>query len=175
MADVFTAPTRSRIMSKIRANGNRSTELRLVRLFRDNGIKGWRRCLPLPGRPDFVFREKRIVIFVDGCFWHGCPRCRNTPATNAAYWAEKNKRNRKRDRLVTRLLTDGGWRVIRIWEHRLRRPNTVIHSLTKLLTNDSTRQHNMEGKSAVAPASALYACRDRQAGVSSKAVMRGQP
>lgn len=132
--DVFSKETRSYVMSRIRAHGNRSTELRVVDEFRKSGITGWRRRTRLLGNPDFAFSRERIIVFVDGCFWHGCPRCRNIPMTNRAYWEEKNRRNRARDRLVTRTLSKAGWSVVRVWEHSLSRPQRFLSKLKNLLT-----------------------------------------
>ena len=70
-------------------------------------------------RPDFVFRERRVALFVDGCFWHACPIHATKPRGNVAFWREKFERNQARDRLVTRALKAKGWKVIRIWEHEL--------------------------------------------------------
>ena len=70
-------------------------------------------------RPDFVFRQGRVALFVDGCFWHACPVHATKPRGNAAFWREKLARNQARDRLVTRMLRTKGWKVIRIWEHEL--------------------------------------------------------
>lgn len=121
------------MMSRIRSAGNRSTELRLVSLMKEAGIIGWRRRYGLTGNPDFVFPKERVAVFVDGCFWHGCPRCRNVPLTNADYWAAKNERNRARDRLVSRRLRGDGWTVLRIWEHRLRQPSGIRTKLQQAL------------------------------------------
>jgi DNA G:T-mismatch repair endonuclease len=74
---------------------------------------------PLRVRPDFVFPKLRIAVFVDGCFWHGCPLHATRPKQNAQFWREKIAANRARDRLVTRRLRARGWRVLRIWEHEL--------------------------------------------------------
>ena len=71
LSDVFSVAARSEIMRKIKSKGNKSTELRLISLFKEFGITGWRRNYPVKGRPDFVFLNRRIAIFVDGCFWHG--------------------------------------------------------------------------------------------------------
>ena len=71
MADVFNKANRSRIMATVRSTGNKATELWLVDVLRDNGIKGWRRHEKLPGKPDFVLKREKVVVFVDGCFWHG--------------------------------------------------------------------------------------------------------
>ena len=84
---------------------------------------GWRRRWPVFGRPDFVFLKLRIAIFVDGCFWHQCPRHSNMPANNRAFWECKLAGNRRRDRLVSRTLRARGWHVIRVWEHELSRRN----------------------------------------------------
>jgi DNA mismatch endonuclease (patch repair protein) len=74
---------------------------------------------PLTVRPDFVFLKSRTAIFVDGCFWHGCPRHATWPAHRAAWWRRKIEGNKKRDRLVNRTLRRAGWKVVRIWEHEL--------------------------------------------------------
>lgn len=121
MADVFTKAKRSEVMSRIRGRGNKETELALAALMRRHGIKGWRRHQPVFGKPDFVFRRHRLAVFVDGCFWHGCPLHATKPATNRAFWRKKLARNKARDRLVTRTLRCAGWRVLRIWEHELAR------------------------------------------------------
>jgi DNA mismatch endonuclease (patch repair protein) len=121
MADVFTAAKRSAVMSLIRSRGNRATELRLIALMREHGITGWRRNAPVFGKPDFVFRKARLAVFVDGCFWHGCPRHATKPAARAEWWAAKLSRNAQRDREVTRELRASGWKVLRIWECALTR------------------------------------------------------
>lgn len=119
MADVFTKAKRSAVMSRIRGRGNKDTEIALARLLRQNKITGWRRHLPIFGRPDFAFPKQKLAVFVDGCFWHGCPRCYCRPKSNRKYWDAKIARNRERDRKVSRELRRLGWRVIRIWEHDL--------------------------------------------------------
>ena len=123
MADVFTRAKRSEVMSRIRGRNNKSTELELIRIFRASSITGWRRNQPLFGKPDFVFRVSRVAVFVDGCFWHGCPIHCNSPATNSEFWSKKLNANIKRDLSVTRTLRQKEWRVIRIWEHELSKKN----------------------------------------------------
>jgi len=123
MADVFDEAQRSAVMSKVRSSGNKSTELRLIKLFTSAGITGWRRNYPVKGKPDFVFIKHRVAVFVDGCFWHGHD-CRNTrPAANADYWAEKRLRNVKRDAEVSANFDTRGWTVLRIWECELKKGN----------------------------------------------------
>ena len=102
-------------MARIRSRGNKATELRMIALFRAHGITGWRRGVALFGKPDFVFRRERVAVFVDGCFWHGCPRHGTMPASNRAFWKAKFARNAARDREVTRTLRRAGWRVVRVW------------------------------------------------------------
>lgn len=114
-------PRRSKNMRAVRSQGNKTTELRLRAVLVQAAVSGWMLCPDhIPGRPDFLFPGARVVVFVDGCFWHGCPSCGHLPHTNKAYWAAKLTRNKRRDRLVTKLLRSLGYRVIRIWECRLR-------------------------------------------------------
>ena len=120
MADIYSTKKRSEIMSRVRPFGNATTELRAISLFKANAITGWRRRQSLPGRPDFVFRRSRLALFIDGCFWHGCPEHCVIPATNRAFWSEKLARNTARDLSVCEKLTAAGWKVLRVWEHELR-------------------------------------------------------
>ncbi|MCI9332576.1 MAG: DNA mismatch endonuclease Vsr [Oscillibacter sp.] len=123
MADIFDKKKRSEIMGKVRSNNNKSTELKLIQVFGEYNIIGWKRNYPVKGHPDFVFIKKKIAIFVDGCFWHGHD-CRNTkPADNAQYWENKRARNIKHDTEVTQMFEQRGWRVIRIWECELKKAN----------------------------------------------------
>lgn len=126
MSDVFSHKERSDIMSKVRSKNNKSTEIKLMQIFEENNIKGWRRNYPVKGHPDFVFLDKKIAIFVDGCFWHGHD-CRNTrPSDNAAYWNKKRERNMKHDKEVNALFERRGWNVIRIWECELKKRNRAV-------------------------------------------------
>ena len=121
MSDVFNKEERSQIMRAVKSRNTKSTELTLVKLFKENGITGWRRTYPVKGHPDFVFLDKRVAIFVDGCFWHGHD-CRNTrPSANAEYWQKKRERNIKHDREVTAAFESRGWTVLRIWECELKK------------------------------------------------------
>lgn len=123
MADVFDERKRSEIMSKVRSKNNKSTELKLIQLFKENHIVGWKRNYPVKGHPDFVFLDKKIAVFVDGCFWHGHD-CRNTrPSDNADYWKKKRERNMKHDKEITELFERRGWIVIRIWECEMKKKN----------------------------------------------------
>lgn len=106
-------------MSRIRSHGNAATELRLIKIFRAHKITGWRRNQKLLGKPDFVFREKGTIVFVDGCFWHGCYRCYRRPKSHRRYWDSKIAGNIARDQRNRARLRRHGWQVLRIWQHDL--------------------------------------------------------
>jgi DNA mismatch endonuclease (patch repair protein) len=122
MGDVFTRAKRSDVMSRIRASGNRDTELRMIALFRQYRITGWRRNARVFGRPDFVFPREKIAVFVDGCFWHRHPGCKfaYTPKSRLKFWLRKFQNNVTRDKIVMRALRKTGWQTVRIWECELR-------------------------------------------------------
>jgi DNA mismatch endonuclease (patch repair protein) len=142
MADVYTRKERSALMAKIRGRDNASTEQVLARVLRSAGLQGWRRQRRLTGRtaagerwqarPDFIFPASRTAVFVDGCFWHGCPEHGGRPKSNGAFWRRKFRANRERDRRDTRRLRRHGWRVIRLWEHELK-PRVRARLTRKLL------------------------------------------
>lgn len=113
-------------MRRIKSNKNKSTELRLIEVFRENHIIGWRRNYPVKGHPDFVFLDRKVAVFVDGCFWHGHD-CRNTrPSDNQDFWNKKREKNIKHDREITERFADRGWIVLRIWECELKKKNREL-------------------------------------------------
>jgi DNA mismatch endonuclease, patch repair protein len=126
---------RGRLMSRVKSTGNQTTEERLARLLRKARLSGWRRHRPLIGRPDFTWRRLRIVVFVDGCFWHGHDCGKDIqPRTNAVAWREKIRRNKARDRRVSSALRRRGWRVLRIWECQLKkRPDACVARLRRAI------------------------------------------
>lgn len=108
-------------MAAIRGKHNRTTELALRMALVRSGISGWRlQAVDLPGKPDLFFERKRVAVFVDGCFWHGCPLCGHVPKTRTEFWQAKIQRNKHRHIFVARQLKEKGIRVIRIWEHSLK-------------------------------------------------------
>ncbi|MGH8022790.1 MAG: very short patch repair endonuclease [Limisphaerales bacterium] len=119
--DTVSAKKRSEIMRAVKGGGNRDTEPVLVRMLRQNKIAGWRRSQRIFGKPDFTFPKRKLALFVDGCFWHGCSKHCRMPKGNRTYWNQKIAGNIKRDRLVARRLRTQGWQVLRIWEHELAR------------------------------------------------------
>jgi DNA mismatch endonuclease (patch repair protein) len=159
MTDILSKKKRSVLMSKIRSTGNKDTELALAKIFRANKITGWRRHGQLPGKPDFVFRVARVAVFVDGCFWHGCPvHCRR-PKSRRAFWNAKIARNMRRDRLVKRLLRKRGWKTVRVWEHALAHPNSVVKRVQTALAG---------GRPAIKPLATSLKPARRRGGVAEK-------
>lgn len=116
MTDFISKEKRSKIMRAIRSKGNETTEVALIKLFRKNKVVRWRRNYELPGKPDFVFPQNKLVVFVDGCFWHGHTCLKPRDSLKKGFWKEKIERNIKRGKLVNKVLRKDGWKVIRIWE-----------------------------------------------------------
>jgi DNA mismatch endonuclease (patch repair protein) len=139
MPDVFTREKRSDVMSRIRGRGNRETELRFAGILRRNAIRGWRRHVEIIGRPDFSFAEWKIAVFIDGCFWHCCPKCGNMPKNNRAFWKRKLEGNVSRDRTVTAELKKLGWRVMRVWEHELPQESRLVARLLRYIEKSNPR------------------------------------
>jgi|SRR5579864_1777264 len=114
--------TRSEIMSRIRSKGNKSTELAIMEVLKRDGIKGWRRHVKVLGIDvDFYFRSSRTCLFVDGCFWHGCPKhlTFRKAMRLPLYWYNKIATNKRRDERQELLLKNQGYKVWRVWEHDL--------------------------------------------------------
>ena len=116
MADTHSTKVRSYNMSRIRSI-NSKPELKLRKELWQHSIRGYRLHQKIAGRPDLVFTKSKLAVFVDGCFWHHCPTCFVRPKSNNEYWDAKITRNVNRDVEVVRLLSDEGYRVIRLWEH----------------------------------------------------------
>ncbi len=123
MSDVFSKEKRSEVMKAVKSKNAKTTELKMIQIFKELKISGWRRTYPLIGKPDFAFPKKRVAVFVDGCFWHGHD-CRNvTPKDNSDFWSKKRAYNKAHDQEVNNLLSDKGWKVVRIWECELKNKN----------------------------------------------------
>ena len=134
MPDVFTKAKRSEVMSCIRSRGNKDTEVALAKLLRRHRITGWRRNQKIFGKPDFIFLKLKLAVFVDGCFWHGCPKHETKPKNNRAFWQRKLSANKKRDLLVNITLRRAGWRVVRIWECALqKRPHFCLQKILRAM------------------------------------------
>lgn len=126
MADRLSKEERSHLMAKVRSTGNQSTEAKVEAMLKNTGIRGWKKHPKgIPGCPDFYFSKANLVVFVDGCFWHACPRCGRLPASNAEYWTPKISSNRRRDNRTRRQLQKRGLHVMRIWEHEVKRASWI--------------------------------------------------
>ena len=124
---------RSKAMGAVKGSGNKTTEVRFRLALVRNRIKGWQvRPKGIKGNPDFIFLKKKITIFVDGCFWHGCPKCGHIPKTNNSYWGAKLDRNKVRDKKNNRILRKEGYKVLRFWEHDIK--NDLAKCITRLKT-----------------------------------------
>ena len=135
MNDIVDQSTRSRMMSGIRGS-NTKPEMLVRRALHAAGYRYRLHVRDLPGRPDLVMPKHRIVIFVNGCFWHRHPYCHytTTPSTRADFWANKFKENRKRDKRNIETLISRGWRVLVVWECGLKHTSeTVIGDLIRAI------------------------------------------
>lgn len=133
-------PVRSRIMAAIRGKSNRTTERALRLALVRAGISGWRLHVPnLPGCPDFFFPRCRLAVFVDGCFWHGCPKCGHIPSTRSSFWRAKIRRNKLRDRQTTEALGARGIQVIRLWEHSTKDSRALCTAIAQIARHLRTR------------------------------------
>lgn len=119
------SPKVSQTMSRIRGKGNKTTEVKLRMHLVAKAIRGWKMHAPLPGKPDFYFARKKVVVFVDGCFWHGHTKCMKRVKTNKKFWETKIALTKKRDRRINRYWRAHGFKVVRIWECEV---SSLLHS-----------------------------------------------
>ena len=136
MVDVYSKEKRSWLMGKVHSTGNKSTEGKLIELLKQKRLIGWRRKYPIFGKPDVTFPNSKVAIFVDGCFWHDCPKHGQIPENNREFWIKKINANKKRDKLVNKTIQKKGWKVLRIWECELKDKKIIrrkINRLSKLL------------------------------------------
>lgn len=133
-------------MAKVRSKGNRSTELRVMCRLQQCGIAGWTsHPADIAGHPDFYFPDSRLVVFVDGCFWHACPKCGRIPKTRVEFWRAKIEGNRRRDLSIARRLRRQGYHVMRIWEHALQ-DDRWIRRLIQMLSQHASLDETETGK-----------------------------
>ena len=135
MTDVLTEEQRKLNMSRIRGK-NTSPEIRFRKLLYASGVRGYRLHPDLPGKPDIAFPRRKLAVFIDGCFWHKCPIHFKEPETRKEFWMKKIQSNVERDRRVNQELQDKGWRVVRVWEHEIRKePAAAVQRLIALLSD----------------------------------------
>jgi len=121
------------VMASIRGKNNKSTEIRLRMALVRSGLKDWKlNYKGLPGKPDIFFLYAHVAVFVDGCFWHGCPKCGHIPKTRSEFWAAKIKGNRIRDKKIKMQLEMLGISAIRIWEHELVNKRKIAMAINRI-------------------------------------------
>jgi DNA mismatch endonuclease (patch repair protein) len=135
--DAFTKVERSEIMRRVRGKDT-GPEMIVRRMAHGMGFRYALHRADLPGNPDLVFPCRKKVIFVHGCFWHGhsCRSGRNRPGSNQDYWIPKLDRNKARDARNRALLRNMGWKVLTLWECRLRDEEYLRRQLTKFLEGE---------------------------------------
>lgn len=126
-------------MSQIKSK-NTKIELSLRKQLRLAGFNNYRITTKIPGKPDVYFPKYKLAIFVDGCFWHRCPKCYKSPKSNKEYWSRKIKRNEQRDKEIARALKKQGVSILRFWEHQLHdNLNRVVSKISREITKNENR------------------------------------
>lgn len=138
---------RSRVMRAVPSK-NSTPELALRKALTSAGLKGYRlHSKRAPGNPDVLFPIERVAVFVDGCFWHACPKCYRAPKTNTDYWKMKVERNRNRDALVNAECVRNRWYPVRLWEHEVRdAPKKTIVKIEKALSVNASERRPLRGQ-----------------------------
>lgn len=119
MTDVVSKEKRSEIMSKIKSKDT-TLEDKFIKAIWKRGLRYRKNVKNFPGKPDIYFLRKRLVVFLDSCFWHGCENHCRMPSSNIEYWQGKIERNRKRDKEVTRHYKNNEFKILRLWEHEIK-------------------------------------------------------
>jgi len=133
MADIFTKKKRSEAMSKVR-NKDSKIEIEFRKKLWAEGFRYNKNSAKYFGKPDIVLPQYEMVIFIDSCFWHGCKKHGSIPATRIKFWTEKIDRNKTRDKEVNKHYKNKDWKVIRVWEHNLKKTSTIeIDKIVKYL------------------------------------------
>ena len=138
---------RSRIMSAIRST-NTKPEIAVRRAIWSRGLRYRIHDRSVPGTPDISNRSRRVAVFIDGCFWHACPKCYREPRSNVTFWRAKISRNRARRAEVKKMLNVDGWLVVQAWEHEIRRsPERVADRIEKKFRIGAARGRAGHGRS----------------------------
>jgi len=133
--DQFSKEKRSEIMRAVRTRDT-EPEMRLRRALWGGGLRYRTRTSIEGAKPDIAFPGKRVVVFVDGCFWHGCPKHFSVPRENASFWSSKIEKNRARDARNNQRLESHGWRVLRFWECEVEKElDRVVGRIRRCLRN----------------------------------------
>lgn len=139
--DKIDKKARSEVMSKVRSKNTR-LELTFFDLLINSGLSSFSTHVEkLPGKPDIVFDAEKVIVFLDSCYWHGCPKHLRMPATNIEYWQNKIKKNKIRDRRYTAELKKNGWLIVRVWEHELKTPQKVVKKISRALKKSGEKNN----------------------------------
>jgi DNA mismatch endonuclease, patch repair protein len=156
MGDNLKPEDRRKTMQAVKGKATK-LERRLASMLAGMRLKGWRKNVAeVAGKPDVVFSDEKVAIFIDGCFWHGCPHCqRKLPVTNREYWERKIRRNIELAKLHNQKLSDDSWTVIRIWEHEMRDrgemtriKQQILHALQGTGNDEQSKRSNLLRKSS---------------------------
>lgn len=130
--DKVSKETRSLIMGKVKSSETK-LEQQFRRMLWRSGVRYRKNNLNLYGKPDISNRSKNVAVFIDSCFWHGCPEHVRLPKSNIDYWEKKIESNRKRDITVNEHYRSLHWKIIRVWEHQLKKdPEKIVDNILKL-------------------------------------------
>ena len=132
MTDIWPSKKRSEVMSRIRKTDSRP-EVLLRSHLRSAGV-AFQTYTRLPGTPDIVMESARLVVFVHGCFWHGCPHHYRPPHSNVGYWSTKLQMNKARDKVIVRKVRAMGWHTAVVWECQVKKnPQRLVARLLRRL------------------------------------------
>lgn len=132
--DTFSKNERSRIMCKVKGKETK-LEIAFRSLLWKQGIKYRKNNFKYFGKPDLMIRGKKLVIFIDSCFWHGCKKHLRMPGANQSYWLEKIKKNKNRDRKVNKYYKDKKWMIFRVWEHNIKNEVNVLKEVQNIVSS----------------------------------------
>ncbi len=133
MTDNLTKEKRSKVMASIRGK-NTKPELAVRKILWSNGLRYRIHDNTVFGKPDISNKKKKLAVFIDGCFWHGCNRCYKEPKSNVGFWKNKIIKNKQRRIKVRRELRKNGWKIIEFWEHEIiNNPEKTASKIGKIL------------------------------------------
>lgn len=139
MTDNLSKEMRSKLMSSIRGK-NTKPELTVRKMLWSKGFRYRIHDKSVCGTPDISNKKKKLAIFVDGCFWHGCKICYKEPKTNSEFWRKKIQDNKKRRSIVKKRLRSEGWKLIEIWGHEVsKHPNKIGEKIEMLNKGSLTK------------------------------------
>jgi DNA mismatch endonuclease, patch repair protein len=140
MTDNLTKEQRRKNMQAIKSQSK--LENKVTRELWKQGIRFRKNVKSLPGKPDIAIKKYKLVIFIDSCFWHVCPLHGNMPKSNQEYWIRKLNRNQARDKEVNQYYKENGWKILRVWEHELKKDLQLTIDKMKAFIREVKESHN---------------------------------